>query len=516
MKVALAQIQTPLGDFKNQAQKVIDLVKKTHKQVDIFVFPEASFISYPPKDLLLQEDFIQAQNKEIKRIHQNLPAHLKLLLPAFKKTSSHIYNGVFLLEKNQPIQFFAKEYLPNSQVFYESRYFTPGKVKNNFFMFKNKRIQLLICEDLWQTSKFSPPDLIISMHASPFTDSKQKERLKKASSLARKYKCPCFYVNRVGVQDEIIFDGASFIVNKQGKITWQGKFFKPDFINYNLEKNYPSLKVSSPPLEEQQEQALILGIKEFCSQGGFTQAHLGLSGGMDSALVLYLAVKALGAQKVKAYFLPTPFTQKISHKITRELCSKLKVPLVIQDISSLYKNFMEFPLYKKKFKNPVTSQNIQARIRAVLLMSIANENSSFLLGTGNKSELATGYSTLYGDLSGGLLPIGDLWKTEVYNLARFINKKTLVFSSELLNRPPSAELDFDQTDEQDLLPYKKLDAILKKLIKNNSPKTSLEKKISNLLYKSEFKRKQSPPILKISDWAFGEGRRMPIIHYFKN
>lgn len=514
MKIALAQIQQPLGDLKANAQEVIALIQKTRKQADLLVFPEASFVSYPPKDLLFNQAFIQAQNREIKRIHKSLSAGQACLLPAFKKKGSDLLNGVFFLEKGKAPKFFAKEFLANSNVFFEARYFTSGKVKDNFFTFKKKRIQLLICEDLWHAPKFISPDFIVSMHASPFTRNKQKEREKKARQMVSKHKCPFLYVNRSGAQDEIIFDGASFVLNKQGRLILQASVFKPDLLIYQLNKTYPLLKNKWPSLRDQQEQALILGLKEFCSQLGFSKVHLGLSGGIDSALVLYLAVQAFGQKKVTAYFLPTRFTQKISYKITQNLCAQLKVKLITQDIDSLYSHLMNHAFFQKKFKNPVSSQNIQSRIRSLFLMAMSGEQNSFLLGTGNKSELATGYSTLYGDLSGGLHPLGDLWKTEVCSLAQHIHKKTQVFSPELLNRAPSAELTWNQKDEQDLMPYKKLDIILEKLVQNQPPQTAEEKRVALLFKNSEFKRKQAPPLLKMTDWALGEDRQMPLAHKF--
>ncbi len=516
MKMALAQIKSTVGDFEENTSQILSFIKKAEGQANLLLFPEGGLFSYPPKDFLFRKDFFQLQEKKLEQIQQKTPRGLSVLLPSFVHHSDCLYNGVFLLEKNKKAKFFTKAFLPDENVFYESRYFKKGSIKDNIFFLKNKKIQILICEDLWQAKTLSHPDLLLCMSSSPYTNQKQKHRLEKAKTLSKKYKCPFFYLNRVGAQDEIIFDGGSFILNKKGSITWQGNFFKPDFTIYDLNKNHSILSPQKKILikEEQQRQALILGLKEFCHTLNFSKIHIGLSGGMDSALVLYLAVKALGKKGVKAFFLPSPFTQRISHTIVKDLSKTLQVPLKTIDISPLYKQTLQTLFGKKKPQNPISHQNIQSRIRSLILMAEANENSSLLLGTGNKSELATGYSTLYGDLCGALLPIGDLWKTEVYKLVHFINKTENVFSKELTLRPPTAELAPNQKDETELLAYKELDPILEKLLQFQKPQTQKEKKIALLLQQSEFKRKQAPPILKLSEQAFGEGRRMPIAHKF--
>ena len=516
MKIALAQTQNSLGDFKENASQVLSFIEQFKNKADLILFPEGGLFSYPPKDFVFREDFFRMQEKELKHIHQKIPNKVGLLLPSFIRRSGHLHNGVFLLEKNKKAKFFTKAFLPNDTVFYESRYFKEGCIDDNVFSWKNKKIQLLICEDLWQVKSVKKVDLFLSINASPYTNKKQKNRLKKAQSLSKKYKCPFFYLNRVGAQDEIIFDGGSFILDEKSSVTWQGKFFKPDFTIYDLNKKQKPLPIKKLFLEKenQQYQALILGIKDFCHQVNFSKVHLGLSGGIDSALVLYLAVRALGRKNVKSFFLPTSFTSKLSYTIAKELTDRLQVPLKIIDISPLYKKIIETLFSEKAAKNPTSCENIQARIRSLVLMAEANETSSLLLGTGNKSELATGYSTLYGDLCGGLLPLGDLWKTEIYSLVKFINKTDPVFSKDLIQRPPTAELAAGQIDEDHLLPYKKLDVILEKLLQFKAPQTQEEKKVALLLRQSEFKRKQSPPILKLSEQAFGEGRRMPIAHKF--
>jgi len=512
MKIAISQSQNILGDLKGNAKHICKTIKQVQNQADLLMFPEGGLFAYPPKDFLFRKDFFKIQESYLKKIQQVISKKLKVLLPSFVCSSGKLYNGVFLLEPNKAPLFFKKSFLPNNNVFYESRYFESGFIHKNRFELKDKQIQILICEDFWQVQKLQSVDLILCMSASPYAQHKATKRLDQAKNLVKKYKCPFVYLNCVGAQTELIFDGGSFVLDKKATLKWQGLFFQPDFTVYDTNKKYVAKKLSLKK-EEQQIQAIVLGIKSFCNYLHISKVHIGLSGGIDSALVLYLAVKALGPKNVSTFFLPSPFTQKISYEIVEDLSKHFKVSLKTIDISKFYKAFKS-SLFKTKVKNPITLENLQARIRSVILMAEANESKSLLLGTGNKSELATGYSTLYGDLSGALLPIGDLWKTEVYDLVKFINKITPTFSKKLILRPPTAELSFQQTDESQLLPYKKLDALLKALLKHNPPKTAQEKTVARLLSQSEFKRKQSPPILHLSETAFGEGRRVPLLHRF--
>ena len=318
-------------------------------------------------------------------------------------------------------------------------------------------------------------------------------------------------MNKIGGQGELLFDGGSFCLNAEGDSSLQCAFFIEDFQIWDIKRKSKTNKNLS--LQEQREKALVMGIKDFCAQTGFSKAHLGLSGGIDSALVCYLAVQALGSQNVTGLFLPSPYTASQSFKIVQKLKKNLGFSLKELSLGPLYKTCLK-EMFPEKPPLSLTAQNLQARLRMLYLMAHSNENQSLLLGTGNKSELACGYATLYGDLSGGLLPIGDLFKTEVYTLSQAINKRRFTFSKGLLSRPPSAELKPHQRDQQDLPEYKILDPILKHLINHQPPRSPLEKQIERRLRASEFKRKQAPPILKISETAFGMGWRFPIAHKF--
>ncbi len=522
VKIALAQVKFFLGDFDHNCEQVLEILKKAEKRADLVAFPEGGLWGYPPKDFLYHDRWFELQEKKFQIINKHLPRELLLLLPAFIKNKNEIQNGVFLFEKGKKSVFFAKEFLPDHGVFFESRYFKKGKVKNNFFYWKNRKIQIFICEDLWRSSLQGPADLLLAVNSSPYTDQKQKNRLKKMEELTKRYKCPSVYLNRVGGQDSLIFDGGSFVLNCDGDIVWQGQFFEPDFKILNVFKKSKLKKTKQatgkpPPflnLQEQREQALILGIKDFFSQAGWTKAHLGLSGGMDSALVAYLAERALGKNNLTAYFLPGPYTQKISYRIVRHLSRKLQIQMIEKDITPLIETFSKWFFSDKACNNFITLQNIQARLRALILMAVANESSSLLLSTGNKSEMATGYSTLYGDMAGALCPIADLLKTQVYDVASFINEKTKIFPKDLFLREPSAELAPEQKDHDDLPRYKELDPLLENIFKGMDPKTLTEQKLVHLVQKQEFKRFQAPPILKVSELDLGESWKKPIVHKF--
>lgn len=512
MKVALAQSQFRLGDFNNNYKKLLSALNKAKEQADILVFPEGGLWAYPPKDFLFQKKFFKIQDQKIKQLSKHQPLSLIILLPGFYREKNQLKNGVFLIEKNKKIRFFAKEFLPDQNVFFESRYFQRGRAEENFFYWKGKKIQILVCEDFWNFSKLKKTDLLIVVNASPYTEKKQKERLKRMKKLAEKTKWGAVYLNLVGAQDSLVFDGASFALNKKSEKIWQGPAFQPDFTILEFPPKKKAGLRKSLSLIEQKERALILGIKEFFYQTGFKKACLGLSGGIDSALVSYLAIKALGGENITAYFLPSIYTKKISYKIVKSLSRSLALTVQQKDITSLLKICL-----KEFFDNRLSSlsqQNLQARLRMLFLMAKANESSSLLLAAGNKSELAVGYCTLYGDLAGALCPIADLLKTEVYEMVKSINKRESVFPKALLLREPSAELAYKQQDKEDLPAYSFLDLFIKKFLKDKEPKNKKEKQLAYMIQSQEFKRKQAPPLLKLTERDLEEAWRKPIAHRF--
>ena len=515
MNVALAQIKGFSGDFKETRKQMFRLIESAHGKADFILFPEGGLFGYPPTDFIKNPDFIKKQNQEIKTLQSRTPKDLNVLLGGFFSEGSEIFNGALLLRKGKPPLFFRKEFLSNGDVFRESRYFVRGSLKKNFFQWKGKRVQILICEDMFHKPRFSKPDVLFCLNSSPYTENKHRQRLRILKGLSRKHQCPAVYVNRVGGQDALIFDGGSFVLSTAGVLRAQCRFFEPDFQVVSLSSSGKNiLRACLPSLPEQREKALVLGLQDFCRQTGFKKVHLGLSGGMDSALVCYLAAQALGSENITGFFLPGPFTTDLSRKLAVRVAKTLHISLKEQGISSFYKTLLKTLFPNQPPQNPLTKQNLQARLRALVLMAFGNETKSLLLGTGNKSELACGYGTLYGDLCGGLLPIGDLYKTEVYDLARAINKTQSVFPEKLLLRAPSAELSPGQRDSDDLPPYKTLDPVLKRLLHNKNPRSAGEKDIFHKIFRNEFKRKQAAPILKISDTSFGEEWKFPIAHKF--
>ena len=510
MKIALAQINSFTADILFNEKIILEYISKAQKKgAPLVIFPEIALNGYSPLDLLHRKFFLQKTAQSIKKIHKEIPKDMVVLLgavgPGFPPTIS-----VFKLQKNKPAKIFSKEILANYDVFDEERYFQKGNLQDNYFTFKNYLIQILICEETWRKPclKYKKkPDLIISLNASPFSELKDQKRKQVSRKWIKKYQCPFIYVNSVGGQEELIFDGGSFILDKTGKLLHQSPFFQENLSDFSLQEKVKATKKNTSKLEHT-IQALTFGISEFVRKNGFKKVHLGLSGGVDSALVAALACKALGKKKVTLFFLPGPFTSSLSKKCARQMADHIECPLISQDIEKFYFDFLESKhLTSKKQFLDITKQNIQARLRSLFLMAYANNHpESLLLGTSNKSELALGYGTLYGDLTGGLLPIGDVFKTEVYPLARYLK-----VPNSILRRSPSAELKKNQKDEDDLPPYKILDPILKKLIeREEDPNNPFENKIFKEIINSEFKRRQSPPILKIKNRSFDRGWRLPL------
>ena len=518
MKIALAQINPLMGCFKKNQQKILQwIMTAKNNKADLIVFPELALCAYTPLDLLFSTAFLKENQEAVRSIYQNLPDNITVLLGGI--SGPPVKNSVFLLKKNRSIKVFSKEILADFNVFDEKRYFKQGRLTENRFVIQKRNVQLLICEEIWQTKKaFSlihqPPALnwIIGVNASPFDIGKQEKRIKQAKKWVEKFHCSFLYVNLCGGQEELIFDGASFALNSKGKVIHQSGGFKEELSYLNLNKinsQAKLLKKNKVDKQKKIQKALVFGIQEFVRKNGFKKAHLGLSGGVDSALTACLAVQALGHKNVQLLFLPGPFTSALSKKGALEMALRLKCVLQEQSISESYKELLKLSLLKKAVS--LTKENLQARLRCVFLMAYANQHSdSLLLSASNKSELAVGYSTLYGDLSAGLLPIGDLLKTEVYALARYIKEPSI--PDFILDRKPTAELKKNQWDEQDLAPYSVLDPVLKKIIEDKQIKNLpiQEKKIFRQVLHSEFKRKQSAPILKVKEYSFDRGWRIPL------
>ncbi|MCB0342816.1 MAG: NAD+ synthase [Pseudobdellovibrionaceae bacterium] len=537
MRVALAQMNSTLGDFAGNRDKMLSLCHKAIlDECDLIVFPEASLFGYHPVDLLERPSIVKEQLKELKAFQQKMPKGLVALVGAItinpKQDGKPYFNSAVLMERGKKPKVFAKQLLPTYDVFDEGRHIEPGALKNNIFRFKGHKVLVTVCEDIWawplkkhhgsnyaknpiKEMRSRDVDLVINLSASPFTDKKLKSRRFVTKKTAEHLKAPLIYVNLVGAQDEIIFDGGSFVTEPKGGVSLQLPRFEESYAVYDTKlKTQSHLHKVDSNVNELRRKAIVLGIKDFAAKVGLQKAHLGLSGGIDSAVVACLAAEALGPENVTAVAMPGPYSTGESLRLAKELADNLKMKIFEVGIDHSYKNILgDLKNWMPTDSITVAHENLQARLRMVVLMSFSNVHGSLLLNTSNKSEMATGYSTLYGDMSGGLSPIGDLLKTEVYELARYYNQLGSFIPESIISRPPSAELRPNQTDQDSLPPYSELDPAVEKLVENyRSPKSTLDHRVLQLMMKSEFKRWQAPPILKVSDHAFGRGRRLPLAH----
>jgi NAD+ synthase (glutamine-hydrolysing) len=538
MRIGLGQINSTIGDFAGNRQKIVDYSRRAReKHCDLIVFPELALMGYMPNDLLERDSVVKLQLKEFALLQKEVPEGIALLVGLVtlnkSKRGKPYCNSAALIQKGKKPKFFHKELLPAYDIFDETRHLEPGKLKNNFFTFKGKRILVTICEDIWAWGvpgypSFHPcnplselprksVDLVVNLSASPFTQQKSSLRKKVVAKTSKHFNAPMVYVNMVGAQDETIFDGGSFAVGSSGKVLAQNLFFEEDLniLDLKIEKGW--IRDSSSDSLENCRQAIILGIRDFVRKTGFSKVHLGLSGGIDSAVVACLAVDALGPGKVTCVTLPSMFSSPISRELADRLAKNLHVRLLDTPITATYEVALKsLQDCLGEFEFGVVQENLQSRIRGMLLMAIANKENSLLLTTGNKSELATGYATLYGDMCGGLAPIADLVKSEVYDLARIYNKEVELIPNEIITRAPSAELRPGQKDQDTLPPYDDLDLSVKNLVERGKPaRSNTDKWLIEMLMKTEFKRWQAAPILKLTSHAFGRGRRLPIANKAK-
>ncbi|MHA1539650.1 MAG: NAD+ synthase [Alphaproteobacteria bacterium] len=520
LSIFLAQINPIVGDIEGNAAKILATYKQAVTQgADLVVFPELAITGYPPEDLILRPDFIRAVDKKIQNIIQEINGKTAMLLGAPYAKDGAIYNAALLIENKgvRNVQF--KHALPNYAVFDEKRVFTAAPSLPDPLLFKGKKIGLLICEDLWENAVpahliAQNCDLFLSINASPFNRDKQGERLALAQNCVKKTGAAFYYVNQVGGQDDLVFDGDSFILNAQGSLVTRAPSFEEALL---------SIETKAAPSEIEDEKcfkALSLGLKDYVQKNGFSSVILGLSGGIDSALVAVLATHALGAENVKTVMMPSPYTAQESLDAAAQLAQNLQVIHDVIPITEMMKGFENAlnPFFEGQPED-ITEENLQSRIRGVLLMARSNKAGHLVLACGNKSEMATGYATLYGDMCGGYAPIKDLYKRDVFALSNWINRDTEVIPSFIITRPPSAELRPDQKDTDSLPDYDVLDDILHGLIEEDLSSTELIAKgfkeadvsrVYRLLFRNEYKRAQSPPGTKISTRAFTRERRYPL------
>ncbi len=521
LNVAICQINPVLGSFENNLKKIATNYEEAVKKgADLVVFPEMSITGYPPQDLLSNNKFVDQNIHCLENLSKMVT--VPCIFGFVDSVDGNKYNAAAVCQDGKIVYKYHKIHLPNYDVFDERRYFQSGdsvgvfdlKINNS-----NYKIALQICEDLWEDEyerKISDeiiknnPDLIINISASPFTKDRKNDRIKLIQSKYKNANCPFIYCNLVGGQDELIFDGFSMVFNSELELINMGNGFQEQILLTDLNTKVSIENISS---NEQLFKALSLGINDYFIKTGHKKAVIGLSGGIDSALVACLAVDALGSDNVYLVSMPSRFSSDHSKSDAKKLASNLNTNFDTIDIDGLFGKYLD--TLDKKFEgteNNVAEENIQSRIRGNILMAISNKFGCLVLSTGNKTELALGYCTLYGDMSGGLSAIGDLNKTEVYELSKWINQNKELIPKNIISKEPSAELAPNQVDPFD---YELISPIVDKIVFGDSNELdqqflSLKKKINI----NEHKRRQAAPVLRVSKKAFGIGRRIPIVNHF--
>jgi len=541
MKIALAQLNYHIGNFELNTQHIINHIKLAkEKGADLVVFAELAICGYPPRDFLEFTDFISLCDTAAQEIASHCVGIAGILgLPIKNEVleGKDLYNAAYFMADGEVQNVVKKALLPTYDVFDEYRYFEPN-TKFDCIDYKGKRIALTICEDLWNINDNplyvscpmdelikQSPDLMINIAASPFNYRHDEDRIQVLADNAKKYNLPLFYVNQVGAQTEIIFDGGSLVFDETGEVKAEMKYFEEDLQVFdlgevqNVKNKYPAAERADDIT--QIHDALILGIQDYFKKSGFSKAVLGLSGGIDSAVVCALACRALGAENVMAVLMPSKYSSDHSIKDAMDLVNNIGCKheiIAIKEAANAFDSMLAEPF--KGLAPNLTEENIQARCRGIILMAMSNKFGYILLNTSNKSECAVGYGTLYGDMCGAIGVIGDVYKTQIFELARFINKDGEVIPANTIVKPPSAELRPDQKDSDSLPDYGILDQILfqhielqkgSKAIIAEGFEEALVHRILKMVNLAEFKRYQTPPILRVSPKAFGMGRRMPIV-----
>ena len=542
MRVALAQINTTVGDFAgNEARLLAAYRRAAAAGAELVVGPELALTGYPPRDLLLRPGFVQRSLESLQ--HLAAATGPTGLLTGFvgenpARPGRVVTNAVALLQHGRVLATRIKTLLPTYDVFDEDRYFEPA-AGNQPVEFNGRRIGLTICEDLWNDEDFwhdrryrrnpavelaaAGAEIIFNVSASPWHLGKNRLRHAMLASLAAKTRCPLVYCNLVGGNDELIFDGASQVFNAAGELVARGAMFAEDFVL--VETDAPAAPPPELPDEEKLHRALVLGLRDYLHKCGFKSAVLGLSGGIDSALTACLAAEALGPENVHGIALPSQFSSSGSLEDACQLAANLGIRHDVIPIQTAFESLKQqlAPVFAGRPED-TTEENIQARLRGVILMALSNKFGSLLLTTGNKSELAVGYCTLYGDMCGGLAVISDLPKRDVYRLSRWINRDREIIPAASLTKPPSAELRPNQTDQDSLPPYDTLDAILEAYVVEcrSVPEIiaagfdeAAVRRVVRLIDLSEYKRRQAAPGLKVTSKAFGVGRRIPIAQRYR-
>ena len=547
MRIAIAQLNPIVGDIEGNAERILEAAQTAfNRGAELLLTPELSLCGYPPRDLLLNLGFVEKMSRQLQLLSQELPEKLAVLVGFVEKNTSAtvrgekpLFNSIALLKSQEIKQIFTKRLLPTYDVFDEDRYFASGKESQYFQLTENNfKIGVTICEDVWNDEQFwgqrqyavNPiadlanlgVDLIVNLSASPYSVGKQKLRESLLSHSATRYNLPIVYVNQVGGNDDLIFDGDSVAFNRQGEVIYRAQAFTSSLELIEFNQDLLPAVIHPLPIDEDEEiyRALVLGVRDYVQKCGFKRVIFGLSGGIDSSLVAAIATDALGKENVLAVMMPSPYSSDHSISDAVALVNNLGIKsekLAIKEIMTAYDQLLERLFAGTDFG--IAEENLQSRIRGNLLMALSNKFGHLLLSTGNKSEMAVGYCTLYGDMNGGLAVIADVPKTRVYSLCRWLNRHGEIIPLNVINKAPSAELKPNQKDQDSLPPYEILDAILALLIDRHqsaeqiiaaSFEPEIVQKVIKLVKNAEFKRKQAPPGLKISDRAFGTGWRMPI------
>ncbi len=537
LNIAMAQANLLVGAIEDNANKIIQMATQARDQqkADLIIFPELSLIGYPPEDLLLRNGLYPRICDALQKIKATIQ-DIAIVIGFPDLVGDTRYNAAQFIYNGEILGQYYKQQLPNYGVFDEARYFEAGS-QPCLVEFKGFRLSLAICEDLWHPwqmnqAKMDGAELVLHLNASPFHQQKMLQRQTMMKKVVIKNKLPLVYVNYIGGQDDLVFDGGSMVINQHGEICAQAPFFEECIVITLCEKDQNNqLQLTSQTMNEVPEttaatyQALTLGLKDYVRKNGFTGILLGLSGGIDSALTLAIAADALGNENVFAYRLPSQYTANISMEDAELQTKMMNVELKTLLIEPLYHQcihtLQEVITLNEECSqsNDTTKENLQARIRGILLMAISNKTGKLVLSTGNKSELAVGYSTLYGDMVGGFAPLKDISKTQVYELSRYRNSITSIIPERVLTRAPSAELRHEQTDQDSLPPYEILDDILERYIEKDEPlqtiiasghDASIVNDIIMKARKNEYKRRQAAPGTKVTARAFGRDRRYPI------
>lgn len=549
MKIALVQTNPIIGSFTDNVKKIMHWTAQARKQnCDLAIFPELAICGYPPQDLLEHHSFLEAHDRALSELMSQCSGIGVLCGGISRHTAPKgkaLHNSAFLFQDGEILFTSHKKLLPSYDVFDENRYFEPGRAGQSCD-FGGMRLGITICEDIFNDKETFPhqlyqsdpvaalfaentkqPNLLINIAASPYTMGKASLRRKIFSRLGAKYNLPLLYVNQVGGQDSILFDGRCLVLDHNGHLIRSAAPFAEEMLIVDTDLMTDSTIPAPPENDETGEvlAALVMGTRDYVHKCGFKKAIIGLSGGIDSALTAAIASQALGHDNVTGVALPSPYSSEGSVEDARQLAANLNIRFEIIEISNLFcacKDTLA-PLFHGLAED-VTEQNIQARLRGMLLMALANKFGALLLSTGNKSELAVGYCTLYGDMNGGLAVISDLPKMLVYDLARYLNRKEEIIPWPSITKPPSAELAPDQTDQDDLPPYETLDSILKAYLEDHRSLEEIIKMgfaqnivedVIRRVKRNEYKRKQAPMGLKVTDKAFGFGRRYPTAEQFE-